>query len=89
MDWKNCIHCGQRVTVDFPSGIPVMCDACYRDPFPQCSFCGGTNQPIHINSQDQYGEPVCTVCFNRSYQPDEEQLANSPDDLYGDLYREP
>jgi hypothetical protein len=34
-----------------------------------CSFCGG-DKPIHEESGNQYGEPVCTDCFKESFIPD-------------------
>jgi hypothetical protein len=33
----------------------------------QCQFCGGEDKPIHPASGQQYGEPVCTDCFNESF----------------------
>jgi hypothetical protein len=37
---------------------------------PECHFCGGHSFPIHADSTDQYGEPVCVRCFNLSFSID-------------------
>ena len=56
-----------------------------------CHYCGNV-LPIHPESITQTGEPLCHACFNDSVTPDptnDEQYANSPDDLYSDLYATP
>ena len=37
--------------------------------FGHCSFCGEQGT-IHPDSQQQFGEPVCVPCFNRSFTSD-------------------
>jgi hypothetical protein len=49
----------------------------------QCQFCGGENKEIHPGSADQYGEPVCTDCFQSSYTPDPDSSSDFQAVTYG------
>lgn len=35
----------------------------------QCQFCGGQDKSIHPDSGAQYGEPVCTDCYDVTPDP--------------------
>jgi hypothetical protein len=82
--WINCAKCGQRVTTDVPAGIPVLCESCAKPSDCKCfeldyvrcycddacSFCGKWGTWIAPYSVQQFGEPVCVACFNRSMRKD-------------------
>lgn len=59
------------------------------DLSPQpCAYCAEVRS-IHPASVTQVGEPLCVPCFNTCVTADptnDEQYANSPDDLYAGLY---
>jgi formylmethanofuran dehydrogenase subunit E len=44
-------------------------DECPRCSVAECGFCGQV-AAIHDDALTQYGEPVCTTCFSRSFAAD-------------------